>query len=129
MINITTILNSLNVDEYMLLSHDPEAELTEETFNSIFKKVTGADSNGNAVLSSNPADFGVTWAQVAAKRDELEAQYTATQYQRDRQPEYPDLADLADALYWSNQGDNTKLDAYYAACAAVKAKYPKPEAS
>ena len=54
------------------------------------------------------------------------AELDATQYQRDRQPEYPSLADLADALYWSNQGDNTKLDEYYQACAAVKAKYPKP---
>ena len=60
-----------------------------------------------------------TWNQIVARRN-------ATKYQRDRQPEYPDLAVLADALYWSNQGDNTKLDEYYAACSAVKAKYPKP---
>ena len=66
---------------------------------------------------------------VDAAAAEIQAELDATQYQRDRQPEYPSLADLADALYWSNQGDNTKLDAYYAACAAVKAKYPKPEAS
>jgi len=59
--------------------------------------------------------------------NEIAAEAAATQYQRDRQPEYPSLATLADALYWSNQGDNTKLDEYYAACAAVKAKYPKPE--
>ena len=58
--------------------------------------------------------------------NEIAAEEAATQYQRDRQPEYPDLAVLADALYWSNQGDNTKLDEYYAACSAVKAKYPKP---
>ena len=68
-------------------------------------------------------------ALVDAAAAELAAEAAATQYQRDRQPEYPSLATLADALYWSNQGDNTKLDAYYAACAAVKAKYPKPEAS
>jgi len=66
-------------------------------------------------------------ALVDAAAAELAAEAAATQYQRDRQPEYPSLADLADALYWSNQGDNTKLDEYYAACAAVKAKYPKPE--
>ena len=58
--------------------------------------------------------------------ERLQAAEDATQYQRDRQPEYPDLADLADALYWSNQGDNTKLDEYYAAVSAVKTKYPKP---
>ena len=65
-------------------------------------------------------------ALVDAAAAEIAAERAATQYQRDRQPEYPSLADLADALYWSNQGDNTKLDEYYAACAAVKAKYPKP---
>jgi len=65
-------------------------------------------------------------ALVDAAAAEIQAELDATQYQRDRQPEYPSLADLADALYWSNQGDNTKLDEYYQACAAVKAKYPKP---
>ena len=68
-----------------------------------------------------------TETEIQTERTRLQAEYEATQYQRDRQPEYPDLAVLADALYWSNQGDNTKLDEYYAACAAVKAKYPKPE--
>jgi len=68
-----------------------------------------------------------TETEIQTERTRLQAEYDATAYQRNRQPEYPSLADLADALYWSNQGDNTKLDAYYAACAAVKAKYPKPE--
>ena len=68
-----------------------------------------------------------TQAEVDAAAAEIQAELDATQYQRNRQPEYPSLATLADALYWSNQGDNTKLDEYYAACAAVKAKYPKPE--
>ena len=77
--------------------------------------------------AGNPVVIDQTLVDAAAA--ELAAEAAATQYQRDRQPEYPSLADLADALYWSNQGDNTKLDAYYAACAAVKAKYPKPEAS
>ena len=66
-------------------------------------------------------------ALAEAAWNEIAAEAAATQYQRNRQPEYPSLATLADALYWSNQGDNTKLDEYYAACAAVKAKYPKPE--
>ena len=65
-------------------------------------------------------------ALVDAAAAEIQAELDATQYQRNRQPEYPSLATLADALYWSNQGDNTKLDEYYQACAAVKAKYPKP---
>ena len=33
----------------------------------MFVKVTGVDSKNNAVESSNPKDFGVTWSEVAAK--------------------------------------------------------------
>ena len=65
-------------------------------------------------------------AQAESAWNEIAAETTATQYQRDRKSEYPALADLADALYWSSKGDSTKLDAYYAACEAVKTKYPKP---
>jgi len=81
---------------------------------------TGAfDSDGNQITLDQ--------SLVDAAAAEIQAELDATKYQRDRQPEYPSLATLADALYWSNQGDNTKLDEYYAACAAVKLKYPKPE--
>ena len=83
---------------------------------------TGAfDANGNQIELDQ--------ALVDAADAEIQAELDATQYQRDRKPEYPALADLADALYWSNQGDNTKLDEYYAKVGAVKAKHPKPEAS
>lgn len=39
---------------------------------------------------------------------------------------YPPLTDLADALYWQGKGDNSKMEAYLAACEAVKLTYPKP---
>ena len=87
----------------------------------VSSKYGAFDADGNQVELDQ--------ALVDAAAAELAAEAAATQYQRDRQPEYPSLADLADALYWSNQGDNTKLDEYYQACAAVKTKYPKPEAS
>jgi len=68
-----------------------------------------------------------TEAEIQAEIVRLQADYDATQYQRNRQPEYPSLATFADAYYWAQKGDNTKMDAYVAACDAVKAKYPKPE--
>ena len=46
-------------------------------------------------------------------------------YKYQRAPEYPPLADLADALYHQSKGDETKLTAYLAKCEAVKQKYPK----
>lgn len=66
-------------------------------------------------------------AEVLSEVERLLSEYNTKQYQRQRAPEYPPVSDLADALYWASEGDDSKLTAYYAACAAVKAKYPKPE--
>ena len=78
---------------------------------------TGAfDADGNPIVLDQ--------SLVDAAAAEIAAELAATEYQRQRAPEYPSLATLADALYWSSTGDSTKLDEYYAACAAVKAKYP-----
>lgn len=57
----------------------------------------------------------------------VQSHIDANEYKELRQVEYPSLADLADAMYWASKGDNTKLDNYYAACEAVKLKYPKSE--
>ena len=85
--------------------------------------------DGTGAFDADGNQIELDQALVDAAAAELAAEAAATQYQRDRKPEYPALADLADALYWSNQGDNTKLDEYYAAVSAVKTKYPKPEVS
>lgn len=70
--------------------------------------------------------------QTKPTKDEIDAEisrqeelFNNTEYQRRRQPEYPPLADLADALYWQAQGDESKMTAYLAAVEAVKQKYPK----
>ena len=57
--------------------------------------------------------------------DRIELEESKLEYQRNRKVEYPPLADLADALYWQAQGDETKMTAYLAAVEAVKQKYPK----
>ena len=64
---IATALSQLGVTEWVLRGQPT----TEAEFNSMFRKVTGADDNGSAIESSNPADWGTTWAAVSAKRDEL----------------------------------------------------------
>ena len=68
-----------------------------------------------------------TDAEIDAEVTRLQADYDAKEYQRNRAPEYPTLADFADAYYWAQKGDNTLMDAYVSNCDAVKAKYPKPE--
>lgn len=103
-------------------------QAVNETGNGKGRQINFVDENNWTVTSANPDDpFVYDHDAAVARVAELQADYTAKQYQRNRQPEYPDMADLADALYWSSKGDNTKLDAYYAACEAVKIKYPKPE--
>jgi hypothetical protein len=38
---------------------------------------------------------------------------------------YPDVEQLADAIFWQSQGDNSKMEAYIAAVQAVKEQFPK----
>ena len=83
------------------------------------------DSTGAFDAAGNQIELDQSLVDAAAA--EIAAELAATEYQRNRQPEYPSLATLADALYWSSKGDNTKIEEYYAACESVKAKYPKPE--
>lgn len=44
-----------------------------------------------------------------------------------RAAEYPPQTDFIDASYWQERGDDTKMQAYFDACHAVKLKYPKPQ--
>lgn len=69
MTDIATALNKLQVTEWVLRGEPT----SEAEFNSMFRKVTGSDANGTAIESDNPSDWGVTWAQVSAKKDELVA--------------------------------------------------------
>jgi hypothetical protein len=86
--------------------------------------------NGNTYDGLNWLDENQTKPtedEIAQEIERLQSEYNVKEYQRLRAPEYPDLKELADALYWSSKGDNTKMDAYVAKCDAVKSKYPKPE--
>ena len=59
---------------------------------------------------------------ILNKQAELEADYQANQYQRQRANEYPDFKDYLDGIV---KGDQAQIDKYIADCLAVKAKYPK----
>lgn len=53
------------------------------------------------------------------------AHHYATQYQRDRQYEYPKIADQLDMLWHAmDSGEIPKAMEFYTAIKAVKAKYP-----
>ena len=67
MTDVANALKALGITEWVL-----RGEPTNEAeFNSMFTKVTGTDSNGSAIESSDPNDFGTTWSAVSAKKTEL----------------------------------------------------------
>ena len=78
---------------------------------------------------------GLTWLdavqtapskeEVLAEAERLRLLAESQRHQIERKHHYPPLSDFADAMYWASKGDSTKLDAYYAACEAVKKAYPK----
>ena len=63
-----------------------------------------------------------TEAEITAEVSRLQAEYDNNEYQRQRASEYPPITDYIDGVV---KGDQAQIDAYIAACQAVKAKYPK----
>ena len=65
-------------------------------------------------------------AAVEAKLVELTAEYDATQYQRDREPDYPNLAEQFDLLWHAIDADTLdKTSDFYTTLKAVKDAHPK----
>jgi len=58
-------------------------------------------------------------ADIEAKMVEVQAEYDANQYQRDRQKEYPSIAEQLDDLYHNG------IDGWKATIKITKDKYPK----
>lgn len=67
MTDIASALKELGINEWVLRGEPT----TEAEFNEMFRKVTGADDNGSAIESDDTSTWGVTWAQVSAKKTEL----------------------------------------------------------
>ena len=90
--------------------------------------------NPSAQFTSTPSDNvdGITWlsgttpiskSDILAKQTELQADYDAKQYQRDRAKEYPTWQDQLDMQYHDKvDGTTTWQDAVQ----AVKDANPKP---
>lgn len=93
---------------------------------AILSLVPGAEVSvtGETVQWHKPAVASVTETQIATELARLQSVYTAQEYSRKRAKEYPPVTDYLDGVVKGNQ---TQIDAYIAACQAVKTKYPKPE--
>ncbi len=66
--------------------------------------------------------FDAQGNQVTIDEAAVAAWVDPNAYQRKRAAEYPPMADYLDGVV---KGDQAQIDAYIAACQAVKAKYPK----
>ena len=62
-------------------------------------------------------------ADEIANHEEQEAAALNAAYKLLRAAEYPPITDYIDGVV---KGDQQQIDAYIAACLAIKAKYPKP---
>ena len=90
--------------------------------------------NPNAVLSvrgDNINTCEIEWhngttpipkADIEAKMVEVQAEYDANQYQRDRATAYPTIQEQLDMQYWDNVNGTTN---WQTAIAKVKADNPK----
>ena len=85
--------------------------------------------NPSAEFTVNADDINqITWlngttpipkADIEAKMVEVQADYDAKQYQRDRATAYPSMADQLDDIYHNG------IDAWKATIKTIKDKYPK----
>ena len=80
MTDIAQALTELGIKEWVLRGEPT----SEAEFNSMFRKVTGADSNGSAIESSNTSDFGTTWKAVSDKKAALIAAAPMAELRRQR---------------------------------------------
>lgn len=118
MVNITQAIRALDSSAEFIINGTPtnEAEYQEQV-----KYVSGADENGSAIFSDTQT---FTWSEVLAKQTELQAEYDAEEWKRNRQAEYPTQEECIHALL---DGGDT-LTELQAKRTATKNKYPKPGA-
>lgn len=104
---------------FQFITMEPE----EYDWNDCFE-VAGATSSDIYKLENGEPVYvrSVTQAEIDSAAAS-HAEFIRTEYARRRSGEYPPLIDYIDGVV---KGDQAQIDAYIAACRAVKAKYPKP---
>ena len=80
--------------------------------------ITGSDLNTCKIEWLN-GTTPISKADIEAKMVEVQADYDAKQYQRDRANEYPSIADQLDKIYHSG------IDEWKKVIKATKDKFPK----
>ncbi len=78
---------------------------------------------GDVAYDANEQVIEIDQAAYEAEVSRLEAEWNATQYQRDRDKAYASIADQLDMQYWDSVNGTTTWADHIA---AVKAAHPKP---
>jgi hypothetical protein len=76
------------------------------------------------MIDDGTGAFDVNGNKVEIDIAAVDAWVDPNAYKAKRAAEYPPMADYIDGVV---KGDQAQIDAYIAACLAVKAKYPKPQ--
>mgnify|MGYP003662302016 CR=1 FL=1 len=101
-----------------------------EHIDIIVKAILKINSNAKYAIRDNSVN-NIEWlenttpipvADIEAKMVEVQAEYDANQYQRDRATAYPSIQDQLDMQYWDNVNGTTNWED---AIAKVKADNPK----
>ena len=80
--------------------------------------------NPSVVTIRGETAYDAAGNEVAYDKAAVDAYVAAHAYIAKRQAEYPPYTNYLDGIV---KGDQAQIDAYIAACQAVKTKYPKPE--
>ncbi len=81
--------------------------------------VTVDNDDVNQIIWHDGNPTNITNDQILTKQAELQADYDANQYQRDRKKEYPSIEDQLDDIYHNG------IDGWKATIKTTKDKYPK----
>ena len=85
------------------------------------------ESDLSGVTLTDGSTLSFSFDDVLAKKTELQADYEAKQYQRDRAVAYPSIQDVVVALAEKEEGNDAMWQEITAQRAKVKSDNPKPE--
>ena len=119
MVDIAQAIQALDSNAQFVINGTPT---NEAEYQAQVKYVSGADENGSAIFSDTQT---FTWEQVSAKQIELQADYDAKQYQRDREVEYnkKSAGEQFDMMYHDEVDGTTTWKDWVA---GIKSAHPKP---
>lgn len=111
----------LDTDGYFVgLTTADESPLEE----GVFLLPAGAiDTSAPAIVEGKRAKWNGTWVFEDIPQPETELAPEPLTYTQKRAAEYPPIFDYLDGIV---KADQAQIDAYIAACQAIKLKYPKP---